>query len=78
MVDFLNELLYILETDHFGWKWMDVNLPSSLEILATLHGEKLNSDHHKLLRDIKAATYNKLSLGRHEDGIWHARIAFDI
>lgn len=89
LVNWLNELLYLTETEHLLFKRFDVR---ALEAPATTpaaaaYGEtpatRLYAEvcggpvRGQGIRYIKAATYHNLAISR-QDGLWVARIVFDV
>jgi len=79
LVAWLNELVYLMDARDFVASKVEVTLldPEGFHISAVLAGEEAGSDRlgHGLL--IKAATYHGLSI-ENENGLWSARVTFDI
>ena len=78
LVGFLNELLFLLETE--GW------LPGAVEVTlrdggralaAKGRGERLDPLRHPIERVIKAATHHALEI-QEKDGLFQAEIVFDL
>lgn len=76
LVDWLNELVFIFETE--GALAFDVHIDSlsDNQIKARLSGEPYDQNRHKLIRQIKAATYHALEIKK--NGIWEATVVFDV
>jgi len=77
LVAWLNELLYVYSVERIVFAdFEDLKLkPDSIEAVAC--GELFDPEKHELHIEVKAATYHGLSLSN-DDGIWKARIIFDI
>ena len=77
LVEWLNELIYIFDMEHFVFKEFDIDVKIGRRLKATCYGGKLDVKIHKVKCQIKAATYHNLSIVK-ENGIYSARIIFDI
>ena len=77
LVEWLNELLYIFEVDHIIFKKFEIDNLTNNQIRARCFGEKINIQQHKIIREIKAATYHMLAIVKEND-IFRARVIFDI
>ncbi len=77
LVAWLNDLLAVLAVESFvpGVFVVDQICPGRLR--ATVHGEPYDPDRHRLLRDVKAATYHMIEV-RQDDLGWSARVIFDV
>jgi SHS2 domain-containing protein len=72
LVDFLAELLYLLETERLAFDQFELSLTDdSLE--ASLSGAPIES----LAKEIKAVTYHNLEIKRTESG-FEANVVFDV
>ncbi|MBI4297968.1 MAG: archease [Chloroflexi bacterium] len=60
LVRWLNELLYIFDTEHLLLRRFRIREMSSGHLVATVSGEKANPSRHRLKTAIKAATYHDL------------------
>jgi len=76
LVGWLNELLYILDTERLLLNKFDIAV-SGNRLEAKCAGEKLEVRRHSLKREIKAATYHDLRVEK-ANGEYVARIIFDI
>ncbi len=77
LVEWLNELIYIFDVEHIIFKKFQIDSFHSNQIKARCFGEKLKSGHHKLQREVKAATYHMLKISKRNRG-YEATIIFDI
>jgi SHS2 domain-containing protein len=77
MHDLLTAALNLFLIDGFIWREASAVDRGDLVVLR-LGGERYDRRRHKLLGEIKAVTYHQLSVTRSTDGLWRARIIFDI
>lgn len=77
MVAWLNELIYIFDTEGFLARRCFVSIEGNRALDAVLQGENFDRRRHELSTIFKAATYHKLSV-RKKMGRWHARIVMDV
>jgi SHS2 domain-containing protein len=77
MVAWLNELLYLLDTQRFVARRTQITALAATSLRAKLFGDTIDPDRHTVRRMIKAATYHRLSL-RRADGVWEARVILDL
>ncbi len=76
LFDWLRELLYRFDADHWLFAKFDVTLhPAGLS--ATIRGEKLDRARHHLSHEVKAITYHDLKVEPDADG-WLAEVIVDI
>ncbi len=76
LVSWLQELLYLLDTEDLVFGRFQVNIQdSSLE--ATAWGEVFNPEIHTIKTEIKAVTYHQLEVVETDEG-WRAQVIFDI
>ena len=78
LVDWLSELLFILEVEGILFSKFEVSLETEGEIkklAATIHGEEMNLKKHVLKTEIKAITYHMLEVNRDEN---YVVILFDL
>ncbi len=76
LVSWLQELLYILDTEGLIFGQFQVKLhESSLE--ATAWGEPFDPNVHTMKTEIKAVTYHQLEVVKADHG-WQAQVIFDI
>ncbi len=77
LVAWLNEQLYIAETEHLAAADCAVNAVSDTEITGTVWGEDLDPGRHSVRGHVKAVTYNQLEIRRTPRG-WEARVVVDL
>ncbi len=76
LVSWLNELIFLFDTEYLLFKRFDIIRISQTELKAAGYGEKVDSSRHEIKIGVKAATYHMLQIDRN-DGV-KARIIFDI
>ena len=76
LVGWLNELIFMFDTEYLLFKRFDIIRISQTELKAAGYGEKVDSSRHEIKIGVKAATYHMLQI-EHNDGV-KARIIFDI
>lgn len=77
LVAWLNELLYVYSVEKLVFSRFEHVQLNPNRIEAVGWGELLDPQRHELNIEIKAATYHGLALSK-QNGIWKARIIFDI
>ena len=76
LVEWLNELIYLFDTEHIIFKRFDVIKLDSTQLKARNYGEKVDSSKHKLKTEVKAATYHMLRVSRTNG--YKVQVLFDI
>jgi SHS2 domain-containing protein len=76
LFDWLNELLYVCDTERLAFSHFDVQMTAD-GLTATVRGEPLDSTRHHLTHEIKAITYHGLRVEETGDG-WLAEVIVDI
>lgn len=76
-VDFLTEVLVVMETDRFLPARVVVQQASEQHVAAELVGEPFDPARHEYVHEVKAVTYHKLEI-RESAGQWTARVIVDI
>ncbi len=76
LVSWLQELLYLLETEGLAFSRFEVNIDGT-RLHAAVWGEPFNPDLHPRKSDVKAVTYHQLEVRRRGDS-WEARVIFDV
>ena len=76
LVSWLQELLYVFDTEGLLFGRFQVNLQDS-RLEATAWGEPLDPDIHTMKTEIKAVTYHLLDVVKDDLG-WQAQVIFDI
>jgi SHS2 domain-containing protein len=74
LVDFLSEVLYLVETEKLVFEKVEFKKFTENEIEAILFGKPLK----RMGVHIKGVTYHDLKIRLKEDGSWQATILFDI
>jgi len=77
LVAWLNELLYLLDTQGFLPRRCRITRLSDTDLTAELVGEAVDPKRHSVRRMVKAATYHGLRVD-HVDGQWEARVILDL
>ncbi len=76
LVEWLNELIYLFDTENLLFNRFDITLLSDTQLKATGYGEKADSSRHTIEMGIKAATYHTLKIEKN-DGI-RIQVLFDV
>ncbi len=76
LVEWLNELIYLFDTENIVFKRFDVTRLNNTQLKARSYGEKVDSSKHRLKTGVKAATYHMLKVDK-SDG-WQVQVLFDI
>ena len=74
--DWLNELLYICDTERMLFSEFDVHV-TEVGLTAGVRGEPLDPVRHRLSHEIKAITYHQLKVEQTSHG-WLAEVIVDI
>ncbi len=74
LVDFLNEVLYLSQTNKEAFFKVDFSEFSETSLKGRISGKKAK----KFGEDIKAATYHNLNIRQKQNKLWEATILFDI
>jgi SHS2 domain-containing protein len=77
MVRWLTEILYQFEGEHLITTDIIIDYLSSATLKASLAITPFDPSQHEVLREIKAVTYHQIDVTR-QDGIWKARVIFDL
>jgi len=77
LVNWLNEMIYLLDGRRVVVSRIDVTAPDEFAIQANAWGEPLDSERHHIQLIVKAATYHELKIVRQEAG-WMAEVFLDI
>ena len=76
LVEWLNELIYLFDTENIIFKRFDINQLSQTHIKARCYGSKVNSSKYKIKTGIKAATYHMLKIEKGNGS--KVQVLFDI
>ena len=77
LVGWLNEILYIFETQHFVPSSFQVKKVVSTHMSASMSGQVIKENGFSVQREVKAVTYHQLMLEKTKDG-WLARLFVDL
>jgi SHS2 domain-containing protein len=77
LINFLRELLYLFNGEHFITGSCEIMKLTKQELQARLTGESFNNKKHWIKTEIKAVTYSGVKVERLKSG-WRARIIFDV
>lgn len=77
LVAWLNEFLYLFDTESLLFKNFDVLRVDETSLDAIARGETYDPQRHRIHTTIKAVTHHQLRI-RRERGVWKTRIVFDI
>jgi len=76
-VDFLSEVLNLIQTDRFMVAAVRVADADEHHVTATLLGEPYDPAQHEIHTEVKAVTYHLLKVAR-EAGRWTGRVVLDL
>ena len=76
LVEWLNELIYLFDTENIIFKRFDVTKLNNTHLKARSYGEKVDSSKHRLKTGVKAATYHMLKIDKGND--YQVKVLFDI
>jgi SHS2 domain-containing protein len=78
LVNFLEEILYLFDTNQFAPRDCEVHaLDDGLHLRGQLIGERREAARHPWRLIVKAVTYHGLEAAFHDDG-WRARVFLDV
>jgi len=77
LIRWLNEFVFLFDTEGFVPKAFDIALIDDCHIKATVQGEAYDEDRHSIKTTVKSATYHQLQVVK-EDDRWKARVIFDL
>ncbi len=76
LVAWLNELIYLFDTENILFKRFDINRLNNTSLKARGYGEKVARGRHKLKLGVKATTYHMLKIDEN-NGV-SVQVLFDI
>ena len=76
LVEWLNELIYLFDTENIVFKRFDVIKLNNTQLKARSYGEKVDNSKHRLKTGVKAATYHMLKVDK--DNGYRIQVLFDI
>ena len=77
MVDWLNELLYFHDVENLLLRTFKMESVWKGGLKAVVKGESFREGVHVVKTEIKAVTYHQIQVQK-EDGLWKARVIFDL
>jgi SHS2 domain-containing protein len=77
MVDWLGELLYLHDVDHFLFKEFVVEAVGEDGLKAAAKGEPYQEGRHVIKTEVKAVTYHQIRVEKRNRG-WRAQVIFDL
>lgn len=77
LVNYLREALYLYQGGQFLAGDFTILSLGQTRVAATLKGETFDPERHRMIREIKAATYCELAI-RQRPGGWEATVVFDV
>lgn len=77
VVIWLNELLYLLDTEGIVFKRFEITWLDENSLKAKAYGEPLDAGRHNIRGGVKAATYYMLRVAKDNDG-YSVQVIFDI
>ena len=77
LVAWLDELLYLYETERFICSRFSITDISDTSLHASVFGEKIDLARHEIKTEIKSVTYHQLRVEKTNDG-WEAQVLFDV
>jgi len=77
LVDWLNELIYLFDTEQIVFSRFEFDILSEVELVARCFGDSINPEKQTIKRQVKAATYHTLAINK-ENSHYRAQVIFDI
>jgi SHS2 domain-containing protein len=77
LVDWLNELVYVFDTDALLFSRFDVSHDDGRRLEVEARGERHDEERHPVRTTVKAATHHGLDVRRTAGG-WQADVTFDV
>jgi SHS2 domain-containing protein len=77
LVRWLNELVFLFDTDGLLGAVFDVTDIDDRHLAATVWGEVYDETRHPIKTTVKSATYHQLEVVREKE-LWRARVIFDL
>lgn len=76
--EWLAELLYLFESEGFVFGACEFSYLDDNRLAAGIYGEKYDPAVHAAQAEVKAVTWHGLKVERGKDGIYRARVIFDL
>ena len=77
MVSWLNEYLYLFETDQWLFRTCEIQSLDGNQVNAIGWGEKFDPERHEIKTEIKAVTYHQMSIQKRND-FYETKIVMDV
>jgi SHS2 domain-containing protein len=77
LVEWLNELLFLFDMEHVVFDRFEFDMLEKGKLEARCTGYKIDWQHNKPLREVKAATYHMMNISKSRKG-YQAQVIFDI
>ncbi len=77
MVRWLGEILYLFDGENLIVNSIKIKSINPTKLKSTLTLTSFETEHHQVIREIKAVTYHQISVDKTKDG-WQAKVIFDI
>jgi len=77
MVSWLNEFIYLFDTQGLLFHDFDLTALNEKALEATARGETYDESRHPIKTTVKSATYHQLHIRQHK-GIWEAQVILDL
>ena len=77
LISWLGEFLFLFETQGLVFSHFEIHLLTPEILRATARGERYDPKKHPYKTAIKAVTYHQLRIYK-KNGIWRARVIFDL
>lgn len=77
LVEWLNEILFLIETENLLFSRFEVTLSSDTKLSATIAGEPIDMEKHDPRTQVKAVTLHDL-LVKKTESFWVAQVIFDV
>jgi SHS2 domain-containing protein len=77
LVNWLDEVLYYVDTRRIAFRSFDVSFPAPLQLTCKASGEPRDSMKHPVRLSVKAVTYHQLKISKVEE-TWLAEVYVDV
>lgn len=77
LVNWLDEVLYYVDTRRIAFRSFDVSFPAPLRLRCNAAGEPRDSRKHPVRLSVKAVTYHQLKISKVEE-MWFAEVYVDV
>jgi SHS2 domain-containing protein len=77
LIDWLNEFIYLFETQGLLFRDFDFLALDAQALKATVRGEPYDASRHPIETTVKSATHHQLKV-RREKGVWKVQVTLDL